>query len=504
MRIWKLLGFGGALTASLVAQSAYAQQSVGDETAQGDVAVTIYNNNLALVQDIRQMNLPAGTTRQEFPDVSASIRPETVSLTGADFGIAEQNFDYDLLSPAKLMEKAVGQTVTLLRTNTATGAETRERAKVLSANGGVVIQIGDRIEVLRDDGLPVRVIFDKVPPNLRAKPTLSVTVDSTRAGTRPLTLSYLTTGLGWRADYVSLFDEKAGTINMQGWITLTNSTGTTFSNAETLLVAGEVGQVQQGYNGNRFNRGGAQPQGNNPGTETGSREQLGDFYLYPIKGRTTIANAQTKQVSFLDVIGAKAAKAYEYRNEWLGASDSAQSAATVLKFSNSRQGGVGDAMPAGTVRVYMKDARGQAQFIGENAIGHTPGGSNLALKTGEAFDVKVQPFVEKREVIKSDEWERSTRYRITKSNGKTETVTVDQQKEFWRTTMKYVVTNAKSSAVSVDLIQSGLNRYYYWADDRVVSETIIGEQLSDNERIWKVPVPANGETTVTVVFDTRY
>jgi hypothetical protein len=503
-----LFGLGGAMTACLSASLIGAQPLPGDETAQGDVAVTIYNNNLALVQDIRQVNLPAGTTRQEFPDVSAAIRPETVSLTGSDFGIAEQNFDYDLLSPGKLMEKAVGQTVTLLRTNPATGAETRERAKVLSANGGVVIQIGDRIEVLRDDGLPVRVIFDKVPPNLRAKPTLSVTVDSSRAGTRPLTLSYLTTGLGWRADYVSLFDEKAGTINMQGWITLTNSTGTTFSNTETLLVAGEVGQVQQGYGGNRYGRNQyettAVPQGNKMGTETGSREQLGDFYLYPIKGRTTIANAQTKQVSFLDVIGAKAAKAYEYRNEWMGAPGSAQSVATVLKFSNARQGGVGDAMPAGTVRVYMKDARGQAQFIGENAIGHTPGGSNLALKTGEAFDVKVQPIVEKREVIKSDEWERTYRYRITNSEGQTSTVTVDQQKEFWRTTMKYLVTNAKSSAVTVDLIQSGLNRYWYWPDDRVISETIKGEQLNANERIWKVPVPANGETVVTVVFDTRY
>ena len=450
------------------------------------------------------MTLPAGTTRQEFPDVSASIRPETVSLTGPDFGIVEQNFDYDLLSPAKLMEKAVGQTVTLLRTNPATGIETRERVKVLATNGGVVIQIGDRIEVLRDDGLPVRVIFDRVPPNLRAKPTLSVTLDSTRAGARPMTLSYLTTGLGWRADYVSLFDEKAGTVNMQGWITLTNSTGTTFTNTETLLVAGEVGQVQQGYGRNQYEPAVPQPQGNRAGTETGSREQLGDFYLYPIKGRTTIANAQTKQVSFLDVIGAKASKAYEYRNEWLGTANQAESAATVLKFSNSRQGGVGDALPAGIVRVYMKDARGQSQFIGENAIGHTPGGSNLALKTGEAFDVKVQPFVEKREKIASDEWQRTYRYRITNSNGNIQTVTVDGQKEFWRTTMKYVVTNAKSQAVTVDLIQSGLNRYWYWADDRVISETIKGEQLNANERIWKVPVPANGETTVTVVFDARY
>ena len=133
------------------------------QTAQGDVSVTIYNNNLALVQDMRQLDAAAGRSRQEFPDVSAQIRPETVTLAGDGIGIVEQNFDFDLLSPQALMQKAVGETITLVRTNPATGAETRERARVLAANGGVVLQIGDRIEVLRDDGLPVRVIFDRVP-----------------------------------------------------------------------------------------------------------------------------------------------------------------------------------------------------------------------------------------------------------------------------------------------------------------------------------------------------
>ena len=206
--------------------------------AQGELAVTIYNGGQSLVQDIRQIAFPAGRTRQEFPDVSAQIRPQTVSFAAANTAIVEQNFDYDLLSPNALMQKAVGETVTLLRTNPATGAETRERAKILAVNGGVVLQIGPRIEILRDDGMPVRVIFDKIPPNLRAKPTLSITVDSDRAGTRPATLSYLTNGLGWAADYVSLYDEKAGTIDVQGWVTLSNSTGTTFDEAKTLLVAG--------------------------------------------------------------------------------------------------------------------------------------------------------------------------------------------------------------------------------------------------------------------------
>src|ERR1700736_4637127 len=156
------------------------------------LSVTIYSDDLALVQDRRDIDIKGGRQRIEFADVSAQIRPETVSLTAGDIGIVEQNFDFDLLTPAKLMEKAVGQEITIVRVNPANGAETREQAQVLATNGGVVLKIGQRIEVLRDDGLPVRVIFDKVPENLRAQPTLSVTITSPHAGTRTATLSYLT------------------------------------------------------------------------------------------------------------------------------------------------------------------------------------------------------------------------------------------------------------------------------------------------------------------------
>src|SRR3954447_12513658 len=232
------------LSAALVAVTPlYAQAEVqpAAQTAQGDLAVTIYNNDRALVEDRRTLTLPAGRSRQEFRDVSAQIQPETVTLNGRGIGIVEQNFDFDLLSPAALMQNAVGQTVTLVRVNPATGGELRERARVLAANGGVVLQVGDRIEVLRDDGLPARVIFDQVPATLRARPTLSVTLDSDSAGARPVTLTYLTPGLAWAADYVALFDEANGRMDVQGWITLTNNSGTPYVNASTLLVAGAVG-----------------------------------------------------------------------------------------------------------------------------------------------------------------------------------------------------------------------------------------------------------------------
>ncbi|PJG45925.1 DUF4139 domain-containing protein [Sphingobium sp. LB126] len=488
--------------AALISQQPLFAQTSSTPTAQGDVSVTIYYNDLALVQDVRRISLPSGRSRQEFPDVSAQIRPETVTLSGDGIGIVEQNFDYDLLSPASLMEKAVGQTITLLRTNPATGVETREQATVLAANGGVVLKIGERIEVLRDDGLPVRVIFSSIPPNLRARPTLNVTMDAAQAGPRPVTLSYLTPAMGWKSDYVALFDEKASKLDMQGWITLNNSTGTTFTNVRALLVAGEVGQVQQRYNG--YDGGRPQPLGNIAGTESGGGEQLGDFHAYPIEGRTTIANAQTKQVSFLDASGVPAMRGYEYRNDWMESKNQAESAASVLKFSNAKAAGIGEALPAGTVRVYMRDTRGQAQFVGESAIPHTPGGSTLALRTGDAFDVKVQPVVEKRDVITADEWTKTDRWRVTYSDGRKLEGYSERPVKYYRTQMRYIVTNAKPTPVNVDVVQSGLARWWWWRDLRIPEESIKGVQETADMRRWVVPVPANGKVELTATFLTPW
>ncbi|MFM9935927.1 MAG: DUF4139 domain-containing protein [Novosphingobium sp.] len=485
----------------VAAQPASAQQvSTATGSAQGDVSLTIYNNDLALVQDTRKLTLHKGRTLQEFSDVSAAIRPETVTLSGAGAGIIEQNFDYDLLSPEKLLDKAVGQTVTVVRTNPATGAETREQALVLANNGGTIVRIGDRIEVLEQMG--ARIVFPGLPPNLRARPTLSITLNTSTAGLRPATLSYLSSGLGWKADYVALFDEAQGKMDLQGWITLTNNTGTSFPNARVLLVAGNPGQDNAGNMGRNMERGRMVPQiAFKPGTQSADRERLGDYYLYPIDARTTVANAQQKQVSFLDVAGAPASKGYFFRNDWLARSDEAQSFATVLNLSTARGSGLGDALPAGTVRVYMRDARGQPQFIGEKSIDHTPMGSTLSLRTGEAFDVKVQPTVESREKITSDEWEKSGRYRVT-VNGKTDDVTIERQKEYWRTTMAYKVTNARPSPVKVEVVQAGLDNW--WSDSRVPGESVKGTQRTLDERTWTLDVPANGETTLTVQFDTRY
>jgi hypothetical protein len=450
----------------LLCVSAGAPAMAADRT----VSVTIYNDNLALVQDRRDIEIKGGRQRIEFQDVSAQIRPETASLAAADISILEQNFDFDLLTPAKLMEKAVGQEVTIVRVNPATGAETREQAQVLATNGGVVLKIGQRIEVLRDDGLPVRVIFDKVPDNLRAHPTLSVTVNGGHAGTRPATLSYLTPGLGWRADYVALFSESDAKIDVQGWVTLTNSSGATYDHAHTLLVAGSPSEVDGG--GRPYRGPQARPVLQQAGTESGSRERLGDFYLYPLAEPTTIANLQTKQVSFLDVHGVPAEHGYEFRNRWLGTSETPQSAKSIYSFSTSAHAGLGDQLPAGILRFYMRDKHGDPQFIGESRIDHTPMGSTLSLATGDAFDVKVRAVVDKR-----------TR----------------QGNLDWQSDMRYELSNALPRPVTVKLLQEGL-----WGDSRITAESQKSTRRSADTAEWAVTVPANGKSTLTATFETRF
>jgi hypothetical protein len=439
--------------------------------ADHDVSVTIYSNDLALVQDHRTINLTGGRQRIEFQNVSAKIRPETVSLAASDLTIIEQNFDFDLLTPTKLMEKAVGQEITLVRVNPATGAETREKAQVLATNGGVVLKIGERIEVLRDDGLPVRVIFDKVPDNLRAKPTLSITVAGARSGSEPVSLSYLTPGLGWRADYVALYNESDSKIDAQGWVTLTNSSGTTFDEAKTLLVAGAPSITDA--SGNSFYvRQPPRPTLQKAGTESGSRERLGDYYLYPLTERTTLANLQTKQVSFLDVHGVPAEHGYEYRNSWLGTKPMPESAKSIYRFSTGIQAGLGDQLPAGTLRFYLRDKRGEPQFIGENKIDHTPMGSILSLATGDAFDVKVKATVDKRRQLGAYKWESD---------------------------MHYEFSNALPAPATVTLLQEGL-----FGDTRIKAESQKSTRLNDQVAQWDLSVPANGRADLTATFESSY
>jgi hypothetical protein len=442
--------------------SAGALAAASSEDKQ--VSLTIYNQDLALVEHVRPLSLPAGQQRVEFAGVSAQILPQTVSFSASNLELIEQNFDYDLLTPAKLMEKAIGGKVRVVRTNPATGAETTELADVLSTTGGTVLRIGNRIEVLRDDNLPARVIFDKVPDNLRARPTLSVLVNAAQPVNEDVRLTYLTHGLSWNADYVAIFEETKGRLAIQGWITLGNKSGTSFTNARAQLVAGDLNISADGES--RFEmQARIDSAQRKAGKESGAPPQIADYYLYPLKLPTTIANNQTKQVSFLESDDVKASKGYEISFQNFESSDDPVSAQVRVRFANSKAGGLGEQLPAGVVRVYARDARGQPQFIGEDHIGHTSAGSDIALRIGDAFDVTVTPtLVQTTKVNK-----RTTEYQ-----------------------MSYLARNARAQPVTLTLRQLGL-----WRVNDIRAESIKGRRTDADSFAWDIPVPANGETTLT-------
>lgn len=444
--------------------AAYAAPSLAD-----DLNLTIYSDNRALISDSRDIAFKRGETTVELPGVSSMIEPTTVTFVADDIDIMEQNFDFDLLSPSKLMEKAVGSYVELVRTNPGTGKETRDRAKVLSVNNGVIVQIGQQIEVLRDDDIPTRVIFDKVPENLRANPTLSVMVDSARSGTREASLTYLTRGLGWRADYVAVFDEDNGKMDLQGWSTLTNSTKTTFNGANVSVVAGNIGNQQQ----NQYRRNRNRNNGNmiNAGTEGSDQERIGDNLLYPLPGKITVKANQTKQVGIVDGQGVDAAKIYDFRVSGFQSQNNPVSAAVRIAFSNSKAAGLGEALPRGTMRIYSKDQSGRAQFIGEDNIANIPAGSDMAIKIGEAFDINVKPTVVKD--TKSGRYVRDV-------------------------SMQYEVTNASKKPVTVTIRNRYGNR---WMEHDIRDESVKSYAIDAYTRAWDVKVPAEGKTMLT--FDIR-
>jgi len=458
--------------ALLLAAPAVAQQVEEGPGGPDRVSLTVYNQNIALVEDVRNLNVPAGRSRQEFPGVSASIRPETVGLSGRGLSVVEQNFDYDLLTPGKLMESAVGNEIGIVRTNPGSGAQSTERARVLAANQGVVLQIGDRIEVLRDDGVPTRVIFDRVPQNLRPRPTLSVTLDAEGAGRRETTLSYLTSGLTWKADYVARFDEKAGKLDLTGWVTLTNNSGATFSNAQTRVVAGDVNLINQGGYNPRPPVRVSNTRGN--GTQSGGQGALADVYVYPLPEAVTVANNQTKQVGLIDAASVPATKRYLRVVDGFYSAEEPVAAEVGVIFANG-SGNAARALPAGVIRVYVKDEAGEPRFIGESQVDHSPAGSEIVVTTGDAFDVTVQP-----RLVSSE--------RVSK-----------RLVDYFRTryAMEYTVRNARPEPVTVEVRQRGLGR-----DTELTDQSIEGEMRDARTVVWRVPVPANGETKLTATITT--
>jgi hypothetical protein len=448
---------------------------------QQSVAVTIYNESLALVKDQRRIVLDNGRNRLALREVSGRMRPETALLRSVSHAgslrLLEQNFDFDLLTPAKLLEKYVGRQVRIFRINHKTGEESVETATVLAASGGVVLRIGDRIET----GLPGRIVYDSVPANLRDKPTLVTELDVARAGSQQLELSYLTGGLAWKADYVAELNAADNALDLNGWVTLTNTSGTDYPNAKLQLVAGDVNRVRDEMRLAAKSARAMEAAAAAPRSDM-AQEQLFEYHLYTLQRPTTIADKQTKQVSLLGAQGVPVAKElllqgsdYYYRSS-VGGIGQKMKVGVFVQFENRENSRLGLPMPKGVVRVYKKDSSGNAQFIGEDRIDHTPKNEKVRLKLGEAFDVtadKKQTDFKRREPTNRASYVHESAYSI-------------------------VVRNAKKEPVTVVV------REPIPGDWTMLDETQRHAKVASGTAEWKVSVPAEGSTTLRYRVLVRY
>lgn len=397
---------------------------------QQKVAITIYNQNLALVKDTRKIKLDRSLNRLAWREVSAKMRSETAllrNLTQPDgFKLIEQNFDFDLLTPQKLLEKYTNREITVIRTNPATGEETREKATVLATNNGVVLKFADRIET----GVPGRIAFSGVPENLRDKPTLVATFMNPAKGQNELELSYLTGGLSWRADYVAELNAEDSHIDLNGLVTLTNQSGAAYPNAKLQLVAGDVNRVSRPERSYLNKSRVAMAQKMDMG-EAMQEESLFEYHLYTLQFPTTLADNQTKQVALMSATQVPIEKEfllqghdYYYSGQYNDIGSKLKTG-VFIKFQNKGKG-LGIPLPKGIMRVYKKDQKGNVQFVGEDNIDHTPDREHIRLKLGDAFDITAEKKQTDFKRLKSSKntYLYESAYQITLKNAKKEPVTV--------------------------------------------------------------------------------
>jgi hypothetical protein len=367
------------------------------EADQKDLAVTVYNSNIALVRDVRRLRLATGTLDLRYMDIAAAVNPATVhivSLTAPkDLTVLEQNYEYDLLSPQKLLQKYVGRELTLVRLVSENNStkEVPVKATLLAYNEGPVWKVGN--DIITGMGAD-RYIFPDVPENLYSKPTLVWLLDNRHAGEQTVEASYLTNQVNWNADYVLTVGVDQQAADLNGWVTIVNNSGTAFKNALLQLVAGELHRVPTGVVGGIP---GPRAMKAEAAIPQFAEEAISEYHLYTLERRTHIQNNETKQISLLASTGIRIDKVFEvdgqqfyYHNAQRPGQPFKDPVKVRIKFKNAEANSLGMPLPAGTVRVYQGDSKGRVQFIGEDRIRHTPKEETLDLYIGNAFDIVAE------------------------------------------------------------------------------------------------------------------
>jgi hypothetical protein len=447
------LSYGAALAALLLVMSllfwSVSVQSAGQTPAgaaaqaadgvvtttladQSDLALTVYNSNLSLVRDVRQFTLPAGESRLRFMDIAASINPATVhfrSMTEpSKLSVLEQNYEYDLLDPNKLLQKYVGREVTLVRAKLASGTTEYDemKATLLALNGAPVWKVGNEIVT----GLSYESIrFPALPENLFERPTLLWTLQNSGARQHKVEASYLTSNLSWSADYVLNVGKNETSGDLDGWVTLVNHSGTAFKNAQLQLVAGDIHRVVAEYGRDEMRAmQGMVKAANAPAPF--QQEAFSEYHLYSLSRRTSILDQESKQISLLNAsrfplqkVYVVNGQSYYYRSAAQPGAPAKDPVQVFYKFKNEDKVGLGMPLPAGTIRVYQADSRGGSLFVGEDHIDHTPKDETISLHIGNAFDIVAER--KQTDYKKLSDRLYEFEYEITLRNHKDAPVTVE-------------------------------------------------------------------------------
>jgi hypothetical protein len=394
-----------------------------DQTA---VSVTVYNVNLGLIKDRRNLSLFTGQGEVRFMDVPAKIIPTSVYIKSRttnkdEFHVLEQNYEYDLLSPQKLLEKYIGKEVKLYEKNPYTDKVEIVTATVLSSNTVPVFKIGDEITFNH----PGRILFPKIPENLISEPTLVWLIDNKGQLSQEIEASFLTDGITWHSDYVVTLNQTDDHADLLGWVTIDNQSGALYKNATVKLVAGDVQRLEPPpvparYDRQKMVRAEAAPQF--------KEEEFFEYHIYTLERPATIKNNQTKQIQFVSAqnIAVKKELIFEGVQHFFRSQQprtlSNQKVSVFIEISNKKESNLGIPLPKGTVRVYKHDTEGSLQFIGENTIDHTPKDEKIKIKTGDAFDVLGDRKQTEWRKISSDTYEMA--FEISLRNHKEEDVTV--------------------------------------------------------------------------------
>jgi hypothetical protein len=474
------------LCAALVAAPGSARRARGQESAQAqssetaattlkdqnDLAVTVYNSNIALIRDVRRLNLPAGAFQLKFEDIAATVNPATVhfrSLTDpAKLSVVEQNYEYDLLEPAKLLHKYVGREVTLTRTYQESGTTKHEeiKATLLADNNGPVWKIGNDVVT----GLYAESYrFPEVPPNLYDRPTLVMSLENAGARHQQVEASYLAANLSWNADYVLTVMRDDKSADLDGWVTVVNNSGTAFRNAHLQLVAGELNRIPGAA-------GGVAPL--NMKALAANREaqfaqeNFSEYHLYTLGRRTSVEDKETKQINLLEGSGVPVEKLFVvdgqnfyYHNAQSPGAPLKDAVKVFYKFKNDEKSGLGIPLPAGNVRVYQQDSKGGTLFAGEDRIDHTPKNESVTVKIGNAFDVVCERKQTDYKRIDTHVWEME--FEITLRNHKDAPIVVQVNEpiggdwEMLSSTHKYTKTAAWAAQFNVPVEANGTSVLRY-------------------------------------------